>query len=117
MKNCIFCQIINRERPATIRYEDEDIIAIKPLKESAKGHTLVIPKKHAENLFDIPEHDMQKLAVVAKRLAKQLVDEHHATGINLLHATGADAQQSVFHLHFHLVPRHPNDGLQLWIKE
>lgn len=83
----------------------------------SKGHTVVIPKNHFENIFDIDEKIFIHFAKVLRKLSKKLVKENNATGINILHASGKDAQQSVFHLHFHLVPRYPNDGLDMWIKQ
>ena len=78
--------------------------------------TVIIPKKHYENIYDIPENILQRIVVVAKNLAKAYVSALNAKGVNVLHASGKEAQQSVFHFHIHLVPRHPNDGLNLWYK-
>jgi len=117
MNKCMFCEIINKQASATIIFEDDVVIAIIPLEQVSKGHTLLLPKKHFENLFDIDENIFAHLSKVMKRLSIKLVKENKATGINLLNASGKDAQQSVFHFHFHLVPRFPNDGLDMWIKQ
>ena len=116
MNDCIFCKIVKKEAPATIVFEDADILAIVPLGAIAKGHTLVIPKVHSENVFDISHTDLASVAAVAKDLSKKIVAENNATGVNLLNASGKDAQQSVFHFHLHIVPRYPNDGYDLWLK-
>ncbi|PIP15052.1 HIT family protein [Candidatus Roizmanbacteria bacterium CG_4_10_14_0_2_um_filter_36_35] len=116
MDNCIFCKIIQKQAFADIVYEDPNLIAIIPLEQASKGHTLLITKEHIENLFDIDEETLQIVAVGVKKLTKKLVYENKPTGINLLHASGKDAQQSVFHFHIHLVPRYKNDGLDLWIR-
>jgi len=92
-------------------------LAIVAKNKVSKGHSVVIPKNHFENIFDINDEIFIKLAKVIKKLSIKLVKENRATGINILHASGKDAQQSVFHLHFHLVPRYPNDGLDMWIKQ
>lgn len=117
MENCIFCKIINKEAPAKIVFENDEILALVPKGEISKGHTLVIPKKHFENIFDIDKTTLQKLIATSKDLSEQLAKENNATGINLLHASGKDAQQSVFHFHLHIVPRYENDGLDLWLRE
>ena len=114
--SCIFCQIVNKTAPSTIVYEDEHCLGIVPLGKVGKGHTLIIPKKHAANLFDIEDEEFNYVLIAAKKVAAQLREQYSATGINLLHASGADAQQTVFHFHFHLIPRYPNDGLDLWMK-
>ena len=114
---CIFCKIIKKELPAKIIYEDKDVLAITPLGQVSKGHTLLIPKVHSENIFDTDENTLVNLSKILKKLSLKLVRENNATGINILNANGKDAQQSVFHLHFHLVPRYLNDKLDMWIKQ
>lgn len=117
MDNCIFCKIIKKEAPAKIVFENDDILAFVPKEQISKGHTLLVPKNHFENIFDIDKTILEKLIVVSKDLSGQLAKENSATGINLLHASGKDAQQSVFHFHLHIVPRYENDGLDLWLRE
>lgn len=117
MNNCIFCKIIAKEAPAKIVLENEDILAFVPKEQVSKGHTLVIPRVHFENIFDIDKNTLEKLITVSKDLSEQLAKENNATGVNLLHASGKDAQQSVFHFHLHVVPRYENDGLDLWLRE
>lgn len=114
---CVFCRIINKELPSTIIYEDDIVIALVPKETVSIGHTLLIPKQHFENIFDVEENVFSHFSKVMKKLSVDLVKEHSATGINILNASGKDAQQSVQHLHFHLVPRYSNDGLDMWIKQ
>ena len=114
---CIFCKIIIGHTPADVIYEDENSIAFSPKNPIAKGHTLLIPKSHVENLFDISYQELMNLSGATKKIAQRLIDINTATGMNLLHASSKDAQQSVFHFHFHLIPRYENDGLDLWIKQ
>jgi len=115
--DCIFCKIINREAPGTLVYEDEIVTAIIPKDQVAQGHTLIIPKDHYKDIFDIDDAVLARIAVTAKVLSNQIVNVSEATGVNLLNASGADAQQSVFHFHLHIVPRRKNDGLDMWIKQ
>jgi histidine triad (HIT) family protein len=116
MENCVFCKIINKELPSSVFFESEEFLAFSPLDQVSKGHTLLIPKKHQADIFDIDKDSLQRLAGVAQELAKELVRVHGATGVNLLNASGKDAQQSVFHFHLHIVPRYENDGLDLWLR-
>ena len=80
------------------------------------GHTLIVPKKHYKYLYDIPEKLLSKLIITAKKLTLAYRKKTGATGANLLHASGKDGQQSVFHFHFHLFPRFKNDKLDTWPK-
>ncbi len=116
MKTCIFCEIINKKVPAKIVFEDKEFLAFLPLEQVVMGHTLVIPKTHFENIFDINKDIFERLAGMAKTLAENIVKENTASGINVLHASGKDAQQSVEHFHLHIIPRYQNDGLDLWFK-
>jgi len=117
MDNCIFCKIVSGEAPSIKVFEDENILAFVPIEKVSHGHTLVIPKKHSENIFDIDENILKKLIGVVKDLSKKVVRENNASGVNLLNASGKDAQQSIFHFHFHIVPRYRDDGLDMWIKQ
>jgi len=111
MKNCIFCQIIKKKLPADIVYENKDVICFLPKKIEVYGHTLIVPKKHFVNLYDIPPNILCELIKTAKKLTTGYKEKIGATGMNLMHASGKDAQQSVFHFHFHLLPRFKNDHL------
>lgn len=115
--DCIFCRINNKEAPANIVFENDDVVAFTPIDQISKGHTLVVPRKHYENIFDIDTEILKNIIEVAQNLSKQISLKNNATGINLLHASGKDAQQSVFHFHMHIVPRHEHDGLDLWLRE
>lgn len=117
MNTCIFCKIISKELFSKVVFESKSVLGIVPLDQVSKGHTLLIPKEHFENLFDINESVLSELALSSKTLSSQLLKEYFATGINLLHASGEDAQQSVAHFHLHVVPRYKDDGLDLWIKQ
>ena len=116
MINCIFCKIINKKEPAKIIYEDKDVICFLPNKVEVYGHTLIAPKKHYVDLYDISEDILSKLVRVAKKLTLSYQKKINATGANLMHASGIDGEQSVFHFHFHLLPRFKNDGLSTWPK-
>lgn len=91
-------------------------MVIEPIDPISQGHVLVIPKKHVVNMLDANNEILSHLIVVAKNIGKDLLEKNNAQAMNLLHAAGKEAQQSVFHLHFHVVPRYENDGLDLWFR-
>ena len=114
MNDCIFRKIVKGEASSTKMYEDEHVLAFLDTNPVANNHTLVIPKRHYADLYDIPEKELQHLLVAAKRVALQL-QAKGVQAVNILHASGADAQQSVFHFHLHIVPRKHGDGLDHFI--
>ncbi len=113
MTNCIFCDIIAKKLPAHLVAENEYAIAFLPKEMESFAHTLIVPKKHYENLFDIPENELKNLITFLQNTTKIYQTHLWATGINILNANGKDAQQSVPHLHFHLIPRFSDDHLDL----
>ena len=115
--DCIFCSIVSGDAPSTMIYQDDNVSAFSNIQPVKEGHTLVIPNKHSVNIYDMSEESAASLMISAKKVAKILTDKYEATGINILNANGEDAQQSVFHTHLHLIPRHKDDGLDLWIKQ
>lgn len=118
MDDCVFCKIAEGQVPSNKVYEDEHCIAFAPLEKDmlSKGHLLVIPKKHFENIYDITIDELTFLMRAIKLISKKLKETYGAEGVNILNASGKVAQQSVFHFHFHLVPRYADDGLDTWPK-
>ena len=112
--DCVFCQIAAGEVPARIVCQDDDAMVLIPLKLNTKAHVIVVPKEHSESLFDIPSDTLSGLVLRVQKTAVALRDGLGADGVNVLHATGKAAQQSVGHLHFHILPRWDNDGLDAW---
>ncbi|MCC8100875.1 MAG: HIT family protein [Clostridiales bacterium] len=112
-ENCIFCKIARGDIPSATLYEDEDLRVILDLGPASKGHALVIPKKHAANLFELPDETAQKAIVVAKRVAAKLKEGLHADGLNLVQNNGAAAGQTVDHFHIHLIPRYEGDTVNV----
>lgn len=117
MEKCNFCSIYNKEKQEEIIFENEHIFVIKPLYPVSEGHMLVITKIHYQNIFDIDNTVLESAISTAKTLSQKNKEKYYATGINILHASGKDAQQSINHFHLHVIPRYTNDGLDLWIKE
>lgn len=111
--NCIFCKIIAGEIPSATVYEDDDFKAIMDIFPAAKGHIIILPKKHSANLFELEDETAAKTLLVARKLAKAMKEELKCDGINLLQNNGEAAGQTVFHFHIHLIPRFTNDTVKM----
>ena len=111
--DCIFCAIAAGEGPAEVVQEDEHTVAFMDISPWTRGHALVIPRRHAKNLYEIGDEDLGHVMVAAKRLAGRMRDALHCDGINLLNSTEAAAWQTVFHFHVHVIPRYEDDPLRL----
>ena len=114
MDDCIFCSIIDRKSPAWIIYEDEEVICFLPTKPEVYGHTVIASKPHFVDIDDAPASVLESVMTAAKRLAAHYKAQIGSTGINLFHASGPSAQQSVVHFHIHLIPRFESDGVNAW---
>lgn len=118
MENCIFCKIINNEIPSYKIYEDDYVLAFLDISQVTKGHTLVIPKKHSNDIFEVDDDSLIKTYQVVKKLSVDLVDKLGANGVNIINNNKAAAGQTVFHFHVHIVPRYDeNDNLVLKFNE
>ena len=106
MSDCIFCKIINGEIPSTKVFENEHVLAFLDISQVTKGHTLVIPKVHKENLFELTPEIAKELFSVVPEIAKAIKQEFNPIGLNSLNNNGEAAGQSVFHFHMHLIPRY-----------
>ncbi|MDY0338244.1 MAG: HIT family protein [Acholeplasmataceae bacterium] len=109
----IFTRIIEREIPAYIVYEDDLVIAFLDISQATKGHTLVVPKKAYENLYEMPDELASHVMKISIKLAKAIQKAFKPAGLNLLNNNGEIAGQSVFHFHVHLIPRYENDGVSM----
>lgn len=107
---CIFCKIINKEIPSFKIYEDEHTYAFLDISKDIDGHTIVIPKKHCENVLDCDKETLNHLISTVKLISNHYVDNCGFQGVNLLNASGEAAEQGVFHCHFHIYPRKKDDG-------
>ena len=103
---CIFCKIAAGEIPSRKIYEDSDLIAIMDLNPTSKGHSLIIPKEHCTNIYDIDEDIAAKVMKTAKKLATKMTVALNCDGFNLLQNNGETAGQTMFHFHMHLIPRY-----------
>ena len=107
MKNdCIFCAIAAGEIPSFKVYEDDLVLAYLDINPCSKGHTLVIPKAHTTGLLDTPAESLKEIIVRVQKVAEHIKTALPCDGFNILQNNGTAAGQSVFHLHFHIVPRY-----------
>ena len=104
-QSCIFCKIVNGDIPSHKVYEDEDFLAFLDANPKSEGHTLVIPKEHFEDIFDLPEEVAKQLMARVKYVAEKLRSgDLNPDGIRLQQSNGKSAGQEIFHVHFHIIP-------------
>ncbi|MEU4194139.1 HIT family protein [Kribbella sp. NPDC026611] len=113
-ENCLFCGIVAGTVPSTQVAENERAIAFMDIAPATPGHLLVIPRTHSNDLREASAEDLTAATLLAQSLIGRVIDRlEDATGANLLSCIGADAWQSVFHTHLHVIPRYPNDPMVL----
>lgn len=111
--DCIFCKLANGVFPTNSIYEDEDFNVILDLAPATKGHALILPKQHADNLYELPDETAAKALVLAKKLAKNMKDKLGCDGLNVVQNNGEVAGQTVLHFHLHLIPRYTSDAQKI----
>lgn len=112
--NCLFCKIIAREIPAQIVFEDADTLAFLDINPVNPGHTLVVPKRHSVDVFEIEENEWQGVMKTVRIVSHAIEKSLKPSGINLGMNNKSGAGQVIFHAHVHIMPRFPNDGHELW---
>ena len=110
---CIFCRLVAGEIPAATVYEDRLTIAFMDIGQVNPGHVLVATKRHAATLLDITPEEAAAVMQTAQRMAQAVHRAFDPPGITLLQANGREGDQTVFHFHLHVVPRHAQDGISL----
>ena len=111
--DCIFCKIVAGEIPAHKIDEDDKTLAFMDINPWTRGHSLVIPKEHSRNIYDIEPDDLAAAHIAAQRLAKRLREKLDCEGMNTIQSSEPTAMQTVFHTHVHVIPRYSDDGLRL----
>ncbi len=111
MSECIFCHIISGSQPSAKLYEDEFTLAFLDINPVAKGHTLVIPKTHSTNLYDIKDQDISAVAQTIVKITKALKKTLNCDGINVYQGNERAAMQVIMHTHFHIIPRYFEDQI------
>lgn len=109
-EDCIFCRIVKGELPAARVFEDEHVLAFMDIGPVVKGHVLVTPKTHHDPLMDTPDEVLARLVAAVKRVARAQVASLQCKGVSVIQSNGEPAGQVVPHIHFHVIPRYPDDG-------
>jgi histidine triad (HIT) family protein len=103
-ESCAFCKIVRNEAPASRVYEDENVIAFLSIRPINIGHTLVVPKKHYKNIYEIPEEEVAYLYKIVKKITHAVKKAEDAEGIRIVQNNGEAAGQVIFHMHVHIIP-------------
>ena len=109
MSETIFGKILTGEIPSFKVYEDGYVYAFLDISQVTKGHTLLIPKKASANIFETDEETMKHIGAALPKVANAIKRAFNPDGLNIIQNNGEFADQSVFHIHFHLIPRYEND--------
>lgn len=110
-EGCIFCEIVRGEAEASVAYEDEATLAFMDLRQFHPGHTLVVPKRHIVDIYELDDATGTALMSSVARVARGVRAALEPEGLNVWQSNGAAGGQEVFHLHFHVLPRWSGDGL------
>ena len=108
--DCIFCKLANGDIPTNSIYEDEDFKVILDMAPAAKGHALVLPKHHFDNIYDMEPEVLGKAAQVGQKVINHAKEALGCQGYNIVQNNGEVAGQTVFHFHMHLIPRYKDDN-------
>jgi histidine triad (HIT) family protein len=104
VQDCIFCEIVKGRSPASVIYEDPDVMALLDIYPVQRGHSLVIPKKHFVDIWDIDPEVLTKVVSVTKRVAQRMKEALDTEGVNTFSASGKPAGQDIYHFHMHVIP-------------
>lgn len=114
--DCIFCKLANGVFATTTVYEDEDFRVIMDLNPASKGHCLILPKEHCDNIYEMSDEVASKLFVLAAKVARGIKAALNPAGLNIVQNNGEAAGQTVFHFHLHLIPRYEGDDVGIaWV--
>lgn len=109
MEDCIFCKIVAGSISSFKVYENEHAIAFMDVNPLYPGHTLVVSKKHYEKLMDTPDEELTQMMKIVKKVAASILKTTNSDGFNMLQNNHRCAGQSVYHIHFHIIPRKVGD--------
>jgi diadenosine tetraphosphate (Ap4A) HIT family hydrolase len=101
---CIFCDIVAGKSPASVIYNDSDVLALLDINPVQRGHSLVIPKKHYVDIWDIDSEVLHKVVLVTRRVAQRMKEVWGTEGVNTFSANGKPAGQDIYHFHMHVIP-------------
>lgn len=111
--DCIFCKLANGEIPTATLYEDDYFRVILDLGPASKGHALIIPKEHYDNLYELDDETASKVLVLARKIITRMTEALGCDGYNIVQNNGEAAGQTVNHFHMHLIPRYKDDKVGL----
>ena len=111
--DCIFCKLANGIIPTNSIYEDDEFKVILDAGPAAKGHSLILPKEHYANIYELPDEIAGRAFILAKKIAARNTEILKADGFNIVQNNGETAGQTVFHFHLHLIPRFKDDGQKI----
>ncbi len=113
--DCIFCRLAGGDIPTNTIYEDDGYRVILDNGPATRGHALILPKDHYQDLYELPDDTAAGAMKLAKKVAARMKEVLHCDGLNLVQNNGAAAGQTVLHFHLHVIPRYENDGQRiLW---
>ena len=116
MEDCIFCKIVKGQTKSWKVYENEFVCAFFDIGVFNEYHTLVVPKKHYKDIFDIPESELKHVIAGVKKVTDLYKEKLGIENVQIINSSGKQAQQDVFHIHFHIIPRHNGDGQDIHFK-
>ena len=111
--DCIFCKIANGEIPSSTLYEDDDFRVFLDLGPASKGHALIVPKEHFDNLYELSDNVASKVLVLAKKMITKMTKALKCDGFNIVQNNNECAGQTVYHFHMHLIPRYKDDKVNV----
>jgi len=114
MTDCLFCKIISWDIESTKIYEDDTFLAFLDINPVNPGHTLLVPKEHFKDLYEVPDEVLSKAGPIMKKIANAIKRGVGADGINIGMNNEIAAGQEIFHAHFHIMPRMSDDGYEMW---
>ncbi len=114
---CVFCKIIDGDIPSYKVYENDYVLCFLDINASSKGHTLIVPKKHVTNVFDLDDETACEVMKAINYVAKLIKEKLNVEAVNIINNSGELAGQTVMHLHFHIIPRYENDGIKISPKQ
>jgi histidine triad (HIT) family protein len=116
--DCIFCKVVAGEIPGEVVDSDERTVTVMDINPATRGHVVVIPREHAENLIRVSEEDLTATMNAVRRMVQRMQETLEPAGFNILNNIGRAAWQSIFHFHVHVIPRYADDPLRLpWVPE
>ncbi len=116
-EDCIFCKIAKGEIPSATIYESNDFKCILDVAPANKGHALIIPKEHSDNIFELDAEMAAKVFSFATVAARAIKEETGCDGLNIVQNNGEVAGQTVNHFHMHIIPRFKGDEVKVTWKQ